>query len=120
MDLAGFVVGKSDATIVGVIGLEVSDRVALVRSLAVEPSFRSKGIARELNTLIFGLAQRLGVEELYLLTLTASDYFAKLGFQRINRDDVPEPIQATNEFRRLCPQTAVCMMKRVSKPVGRR
>jgi amino-acid N-acetyltransferase len=114
------VVGRSDGAIVGVIGLEAYGRAALVRSLAVEPAFRGRGIAGELNALIFGLAQRLGVDELYLLTLTASDYFAKLGFQRVNRDDVPESIQATNEFRLLCPQTAVCMMKRVSKRVGHR
>jgi amino-acid N-acetyltransferase len=120
VDRASFVVGKSDGIIVGVIGLEVCGRFALVRSMAVEPAFRSRGIARELNALIFGLAQRLGVDELFLLTLTASDYFARLGFQKINRDDVPESIQATNEFGRLCPRTAVCMMKRVSKQLGRK
>lgn len=112
-------VAKSGGTIVGVVGLEVYGRGALVRSLAVEPAFRRRGIARELNRLMFGLAQRLGVEELYLLTLTASDYFAKSGFQTINRDDVPESIQATSEFGRLCPQTAVCMMKRVSRQADR-
>lgn len=120
VDLANFVVGRSDGIIVGVIGLEVCGRVALVRSMAVEPSFRRRGIARALNTRMFALAQRLGVEELYLLTLTVSDYFAKLGFQTINRDDVPKSIQATNEFRLLCPQTAACMMKRISKQVGRK
>lgn len=111
--LPNFVVGRSDGQIVGVIGLEVYGRAALARSMAVAGEFRGRGIARELNTRIFALARLLGVKELYLLTTTAADYAARLGFQKINRNDAPESIQATGEFKSLCPQTAVCMVKRI-------
>jgi N-acetylglutamate synthase-like GNAT family acetyltransferase len=113
--LSNFVLARSDGAIVGVIGLEVYGRAALVRSMAVIPDFRRKGIAGALNKRILALGQLLGVQEVYLLTLTAADYASGLGFQKISRDDVPESIQATGEFKSLCPQTAVCMLKRIDR-----
>lgn len=113
--LSNFVIGRRDDQIVGVIGLEVCGRDALVRSMAVAPDFRGRGIARALNTRIFALARLLKVKELYLLTITAAQYAGRLGFQKIERKDAPESIQATGEFKLLCPQTAVCMVKRIDR-----
>jgi amino-acid N-acetyltransferase len=63
--------------------------------------------------LIFSYAHELGVKELYLLTTTAEKFFPKLGFDSIDRDNVPTPIQATEEFSSICPSTAVCMVKKL-------
>jgi amino-acid N-acetyltransferase len=54
------------------------------------------------------------VSALYLLTTTAADFFARHGYHVTNRADAPEFLQATTEFSRLCPESAVCMVKFLS------
>jgi amino-acid N-acetyltransferase len=109
--LANFIAAKAGDSIIGVNGIEIYGQDGLLRSLAVEPAFRGKGISRELNARILEYARQKGVKKLYLLTLTAENYSAKLGFRKIERASLPESIQATAEFKSLCPQTAVCMLK---------
>jgi N-acetylglutamate synthase-like GNAT family acetyltransferase len=96
-----------------VIGLEVINMMGLVGSLAVAPSFRGKGIAKELYSRILAYAHLKGIMKLYLLTLTAEGFFSKLGFNKVDRNNVPAAIQSTEEFRSLCPATAVCMVKNI-------
>jgi mannose-6-phosphate isomerase-like protein (cupin superfamily) len=62
-------------------------------------------------------ARLLGVEQLYLLTTDAERYFATLDFKRIERSEAPAQIQATTQFRSLCPQSAVCMARDISADV---
>jgi pimeloyl-ACP methyl ester carboxylesterase len=44
-------------------------------------------------------------------------YFAALGFKRIERSEAPAQIQATTQFRSLCPKSAVCMACDISAEV---
>jgi amino-acid N-acetyltransferase len=62
-----------------------------------------------LVTAIENYAQSQGMAHLYLLTTTAVDFFVGQGYRRIARDAVPAPIQATEEFRSICPDSAVCL-----------
>ncbi len=50
-----------------------------------------------------------GIENLYLLTTTAADYFERRGFTRIERSQVPERLRATAEFQGTCPASATVM-----------
>ena len=59
-------------------------------------------------------ARQSGVSDLYLLTLTAQEFFAKRGYHVIARKDVPATIQASAEFMSLCPASAACMWKRLA------
>ncbi len=111
--LSHFVVAKQDKKLIGVIGLEVMNTMGLVRSLAVSPSFRGKAIAKDLYSRILAYAHLKGINELYLLTLTAEGFFSKFGFKKVARSNVPNAIQSTEEFRSLCPATAVCMVKNI-------
>jgi N-acetylglutamate synthase-like GNAT family acetyltransferase len=52
-----------------------------------------------------------GLKTLVLLTQTAETFFAKRGYVLTLREQVPEPIRQTAEFRALCPAMAVCMSK---------
>jgi len=45
-----------------------------------------------------------------LLTLTAKDFFSKIGFKVMTRKDVPEAVGKSEEFLNFCPDTAICMM----------
>lgn len=111
--LSHFVVAKKDGKLIGVIGLEVLDTIGLVRSLAVSATFRGKGIAKALYSRIEAYAHLKGLKELHLLTLTAEGFFSKFGFNKIERNHVPAVIQTTEEFRSLCPATAICMVKNI-------
>jgi len=51
------------------------------------------------------------IDTLYLLTLTAENFFSARGYHKTDRKSAPPALQETTEFKSLCPQTAVCMKK---------
>jgi len=118
--LSGLIVAKNDGRLLGTIALEVYKQAGLLRSLAVAPKERNRGLGRELYGRIVAYAQLRGVTTLYLLTTTASGYFSKLGFQFMDRAGVPAEIASTEEFCSLCPTTAVCFAKKLLQEGGRR
>ncbi len=113
--LAHFTVAREAGRLVGVIGVEVHGTDGLLRSLAVAEECRGRGIARRLYATKLGHALRLGIERLYVLTTTAQGFFELLGFTVVPRDEVPESIRGTEEFRVLCPTTACCMVRAVPR-----
>ena len=106
-----FVVARRASRLIGVAGLEIVGRFALLRSVAVAPEHRRRGMASQLVAELEAFAHAHGVEAAYLLTTTAEDFFARRGYQRTNRAAAPEAMQATTEFKTICPASAVCMMK---------
>jgi amino-acid N-acetyltransferase len=108
-----FLIAERNDRLTGVIGLEITGETALLRSLAVSKTERSKGIGLVLINKLFSLALLSNIKTLYLLTTTAEEYFLKHGFIKIKREAVPEGIKNTKEFSSICPDSAVCMMKKV-------
>ena len=108
-----FVLAEQDDRVVGVAGIERcgGGDHALLRSVAVEPAWRSRGLGRELVTRAIALAEARGAKALYLLTTTADRYFPSFGFRRIERSEVPADVQATAEFRGACPASATVMSR---------
>jgi amino-acid N-acetyltransferase len=98
---------------IGVVGLEVFGRLALLRSLAVDPRFRKRGLGSQLTKQAEEYAASLKIERLYLLTLTAESFFLKQGYQKIERNSAPAEIQQTAEFKGLCPAGSVCMVRQI-------
>ncbi len=113
--LPHFTVARDGGRLVGVIGLEVHGQEALLRSLAVAPDRRGRGIARRLYATVIGQAQRLGLDRLYLLTTTADAFFEMLGFSSVPRESVPQAIREAREFGGLGPGSAVCMLRTVPR-----
>ena len=107
--LADYLVALTDKVIVGCAGLERHEDVALLRSVAVAPLMRAKGIGKLLTTRIMDEARRTGVSRLYLLTLTAEDYFASRGFVCQSPGSAPAALTASAEFQGVCPDSAVLM-----------
>lgn len=105
------IVGKTGTTLVGTISLEPFRSVALMRSLAVAIDYRGCSLGRRLVGRIIDHARSMGVEQLYLLTTDAEQYFAALGFRRVERNEVPSSIQSTSQFVSICPQSAVAMTR---------
>jgi amino-acid N-acetyltransferase len=96
---------------IGVVGLEIYERVALLRSLAVAKNSRGKGLGKELVAEAENYARSRGVTEIYLLTTTAERFFDRLGYKRASRETAPEAIRRTREFSELCPSSSAFMMK---------
>ena len=104
-----FLVARDGDTMVGCGGAEAYQVVALIRSVAVLPEYRSHGIGRRIvRQLLDRLASR-GLREFYLLTTTAEEYFKKRGFKPIDRDEVHPQLLSSREFQDACPSSAVCM-----------
>ncbi|MDQ1107184.1 amino-acid N-acetyltransferase [Stenotrophomonas rhizophila] len=102
-----------DEMLCGVIAIEPYHDVGLLRSLAVSPAFRGRGQGEVLVGKAEELARRVGVEELYLLTVSSSTLFERCGFAHVARDAVPVSIRETRQFSGLCPATCAVMRKRI-------
>ena len=109
--LDAFVVATEGEVCVGVAGLEIYESYALLRSLAVEPRHRSRGLGAQLVDTVETEAQARGVSALYLLTTTAAMFFERVGYTAHDRASVPPAIAATTEFSSLCPDTADCLWR---------
>lgn len=95
--------------LIGAAGLEPLGEVGLLRSVAVAPTYRGQYIGHTLVDGLLQAAEHNGLTALYLVTTTAADYFERLGFERITRDDVPDAVGQTQQVSTLCPASAVVM-----------
>jgi amino-acid N-acetyltransferase len=111
--LPDFIVAESEAKMVGVVGLELYAESALLRSAAVEESWRGSGVGKVLVDRALDLARERGIEDVYLLTTTAEDYFPKFGFVCVGRDSVRGEVRSSVEFQDACPASATVMRKRL-------
>lgn len=100
--------------LVGVIGLECFENIALLRSLAVDLSYRGKGVGTTLVTHVEQFALENDIRTIYLLTITADVFFRRLGYTDIPREDAPAEISTTREFSRICPASAAFLVKILS------
>jgi amino-acid N-acetyltransferase len=111
--LANFLVARCDGVVVGAVGFELHGRDALLRSLVVAPAHRGTGLGGELVDRLAAEARWRAAKRFYLLTTTAETFFARRGFERIVRLEVPAAIASTREFNSLCPSSAICMTRPV-------
>jgi len=111
LDDATLYVATRNGDRVGAGGLEVRGDAALLRSVVVPPDRRGEGHGAAVVDGLETRAREACVGTLYLLTTTAAAFFAARGYERIDRDAVPEPVAGTPEFAELCPDAATCMRK---------
>lgn len=114
--LRSFVVAEAGGALVGVAGLETCCDNALLRSVAVDPAWRSRGTGRALVNRVIAEAEARGIRGLYLLTTTAEQYFPSFGFRVIAREQVPDDVRSTTEFQSACPATATAMCRPTAAP----
>jgi amino-acid N-acetyltransferase len=87
-----FIVAESEGRLIGAVGLELYGGSALLRSAAVEESWRGSGVGRVLVDRALDLARQHRIEDVYLLTTTAEHYFPKFGFACVSRETVAEGV----------------------------
>jgi len=109
-----FMVGGTGSA-VGLVGLELFGRHALLRSLVVDPQVRTTGLGSRLVEHAEAHARTRGASSMYLLTTTAEGFFAARGYARTERSTAPESIRGTREFASLCAASSAFMVKQLSE-----
>lgn len=104
-----FLIAENAGGLLGVIGFERYETKALLRSMAVNPSFRKCGIAKMLVENAIHSLHAEGIPELYLLTTTAEGYARKFGFVTIPRSEMPATLLERSLLGCACPSTSICM-----------
>ena len=112
--LQTFLVVEADGTVVGCCALEIiwSD-LAEVKSLAVAPGRKGKGVGRALVGAALEQARQLGVPRVFALTL-APAFFEKIGFGVVRKEDLP--MKVWSDCAR-CPKQQECDEIAVAKTV---
>jgi amino-acid N-acetyltransferase len=109
-----FLVAFDEGGLTGSVGLEPCGADGLLRSLAVHPDYRGRGLGARLTRRALQEARRLGLRRVFLLTETASEYFPRFEFRPVSRQQAPSAVQASVEFASACPETAICMERRLA------
>lgn len=107
----GYAIAECDGVAVGVEGVEVYGDAGLLRSAAVQPAWRGRGVGDALTHDRLSWAAARGLREVWLLTTTAADYFPRFGFERASRDAAPDAVQRSREFAEACPASAIAMRR---------
>ena len=106
---AGYAVAVEDGDVIGAAGIERYGRHGLLRSVVTGRHHRGRGIGEALVGNRLAWAETEGLDGVYLLTTTAAAWFPRLGFERVDRDDLPLEIRESKEFASVCPASAVAM-----------
>jgi amino-acid N-acetyltransferase len=102
---------KNEDEIIGAIGLEQYGSVGLLRSLVVRDGYKNQKLGEKLVNYLLDFCSSEMIEELFLLTTTADKYFLRFGFQDFERNNVPNEIAMTKEFKDICPSSSLVMHK---------
>jgi amino-acid N-acetyltransferase len=95
--LSTFLVAEENGWIVACAGLEIEEDAALLRSVAVAPAWRSRGLGIEIVRQALRLAAASGSTTVYLLTMTAAPFFGKLGFKPCLRAEIEASFPRSSE-----------------------
>src|SRR5262245_50396780 len=104
-------VARRQGEVVGTVTLEMYGDGALLRSLVVEPAVRGQRIGHRLVHECIALGNREGIPALYLLTISAEQFFPRFGFERVERAAVPGSLMRSAEFAYACPPSSIVMRK---------
>ena len=94
-----FFVLSIEGKIEGCIGLEHWENTGLLRSFAVSEDYRSKGHGLKLYAELIAAAKELNLNSMLLLAKGASGFFEKNGFKFIDRNEAPESVKNSIQFK---------------------
>ncbi|HEY1811854.1 MAG TPA: GNAT family N-acetyltransferase [Kofleriaceae bacterium] len=105
-----FFVLRNEKGTVGCVSLAVLGEDAVLRALAVDPEFRGAGYGWMLADMAVGQARWRGVRRIYLLTESASEFFAaKFGFRIVDRSTLGKAVASTETFSAAAGASRVAM-----------
>jgi N-acetylglutamate synthase-like GNAT family acetyltransferase len=102
---------EDDDGLIGFGGLEALGAQALARSIVIVDDRRGAGLGSAILAWLEAEAADHGASDLYLLTTSAADFFARHGYAALPRADAPAAIAASRQFSSLCPGSAAFMFE---------
>lgn len=91
---------RTGTGLVGICGIEVGDRCALLRSVCVIEAHRGKGIAERLVACALLEAARLNLPDVYLFSKDTGSYFERLGWREVSVGGVAARLHQAPQVRR--------------------
>ena len=107
------VVARAGGQVVGAAAVEVFGVAGLLRSVVVAPDRRGTGVGRSLVVEAEHVAHQAGVQDLFLMTETAADWFPRLGYEVVDREVARAAVGASIEFTLSCATNGVAMHRRL-------
>ncbi|PWT88766.1 MAG: hypothetical protein C5B56_08200 [Proteobacteria bacterium] len=104
VDFSGLGISGRDAS------LQIFGRDALLRSIVIIPPLRRQGFGAAIVESIEQEARLLGCRAIYLLT-TEPVFFARQGYSSCKRDDMPEAVAASDQFKQQAAEQTETMVK---------
>jgi amino-acid N-acetyltransferase len=91
-NIRDFFVCTDKGTVIAMASLHILwEDLAEIRSIAVSRRYQKQGVGKKLVKYCLKEAQHLGIEKVFALTYYP-DYFKKLGFEDIDKNDLPHKI----------------------------
>lgn len=109
--IAGGVIGREGGRVVAAAGLERYGDAGLLRSVVVAPHHRGAGLGRAVVAGVEAIARQQGIHQLYVLTETAVDWFPRLGYEPVTRQEAEAAVGASVEFTTVCRDRGVAMRR---------
>jgi amino-acid N-acetyltransferase len=91
---------REDQPLIGVMGMEVYEPYALLRSFVLERASWNLKIGLQMMQILLSYAGHLQLSHVYLLAGDSSPFFAQMGFTTILREQFPEEVQASLHVKR--------------------
>lgn len=89
-----------DRQVAGCVAMEIYEDAGLLRALASSPNRRGEGLGWMLADGALNRARRRGARRVYLITESATDFFAeKFGFRAVDRELVDAAVLESSQFR---------------------
>ncbi len=105
------VVRDPTGAVVGCVSLELYDEAGLLRALATAPERRGEGLGWMLADAALGRARSRGCRRVYLITESASDFFAeKFGFRAVQLSMVDAAVVESTQFRSASPNATAMVL----------
>ncbi len=90
-NIRSYILAKEGDKLVGYTALHIHSRdIAEVRSLIVHNDFRKQNIGRAMVEYAINEAKELGIQREVLALTYIADFFKKMGFIEIEKDEIPE------------------------------
>jgi amino-acid N-acetyltransferase len=107
--LDGVLVADAGGQLVGVAGLELFGGDALLRAAFVRDEARLEEVGRVLVEGILTEGAMLAADSVYLITPASAEFFARFGFMRVSREELPSAVLRRALMTDRAPSSAAAM-----------
>jgi glycerol-1-phosphatase len=91
--------------------LQREDGYGILRSVAVRKSLQGRGLGMLAVAAAMAEARAARIRHVSLFTETATAFFERLGFQKLEREELPDPVRSSSHAAEECAESATAMVR---------